>query len=258
MKRLTTKTHWDGTYDARKSQPSLQLTGIRNHCNRLILQKILETGIEGKRILEVGAGDSIWLPYLAKVFPSSGCVGVDYSERGCALLLERSRTEDANVEVVHEDIFVDNSPLHGTFDVVMSFGVVEHFSDLSHALSVQKRYLRSGGIMFTLIPNMAGMVGLLARIWNRKVYEQHNPHDWSSLVRGHHHAGLEVISGGYLGSSNFGVLSACFSEPRGVSLYMYKALVAVSLGLWSVEGLTGNFPATKVFSPYIYAVSRLA
>lgn len=185
MEKLTDKTYWEGTYSHRKSQPSLNVDGFVNYPNRLILSKLLETNMKNKRILEIGAGDSAWLPYLAKQFPSSQFVGVDYTESGCTLLSERAHRAGANVEVIHEDMFVESSQLHGTFDIAISFGVVEHFDDLGHVLAAKKRYLKHGGVMFTLIPNMAGVLGTLVRIWNCEVYDKHNPHDWVSFIRGH-------------------------------------------------------------------------
>lgn len=258
MEKLTNKTYWEDTYNRRKSQPSLNVDGFTNHSNRLILSKLIETDMENKRILEIGAGDSVWLPYLAKKFPSSQFVGIDYSESGCALLSERTHMVDANVEVIHEDMFVENSHLHSSFDIAISFGVVEHFNNLGHVLAAKKRYLKQGGIMFTIIPNMAGVLGTLVRKWNREVYDKHNPHDWDSFLLGHHQAGLDVVSGGYLGSTNFGVLSSCFPERRGLSWQMSRALVAASLASWWFEDKAGNLPSSKTFSPYIYAISRQA
>ncbi len=256
MKKLTDKPYWDSTYGRRKRQPSLKVDGFMNYSSRLILDALLRADMQNKRILEVGAGDSVWLPYLAKRFPTSQFVGVDYSEGGCALLAERASEEGVDIEIVHEDIFVENSRLHGSFDVAISFGVVEHFDVLGQVLAAKKRYLKHGGYMFTIIPNMAGVLGALTRRWNREVYDKHNPHAWDSFLQGHQQAGLEVITGGYLGSTNFGVLSSCFPERSGLSWQFSRVLVAVSLAMWWVEDKVGNLPSSKTFSPYIYALSR--
>lgn len=256
VEKLTDKAYWDGTYCRRKGLQSLNVDGFINYTNRLILNKLLEINLGNKSILEIGAGDSVWLPYLAKEFPSSRFVGVDYSDAGCALLSERAKQENANVRVIHEDMFVEESPLHGSFDVVISFGVVEHFDNLGHVLAAKKRFLKPDGVMFTLIPNMAGALGALTRTWSREVYDKHNPHDLDSFLRGHQHAGMEVIHGGYLGSTNFGVLSSCFPERKGLSWQMSRVLVAMSLVILWIEDKFGDLPTSKTFSPYIYAISR--
>lgn len=256
MKTLTEKNYWESTYNHRRGQPSLNIDGFKNYPNRLILEKLLETGLENKCVLEIGAGDSVWLPYLASHFDSSKFVGLDYTENGCALLAQRAHEAGVNIEVVHENMFTQTSRLHNNFNYVMSFGVVEHFDDLGFALASKKKYLAQDGLMFTLIPNMAGVLGSLVRNWNREIYDKHNPHDLVSFLNGHQQAGLEVIAGGYLGSNNFGVLSSCFPERKGLSWQLSRALVAASLATWWIEDKTGDFPTSKAFSPYIYAISR--
>lgn len=258
MEKLTDKTYWEGTYNQRRRQPSLNVDGFMNYSNRLILNKLLETNLDNKRVIEIGAGDSIWLPYLAKKFPSSRFGGMDYTESGCTLLAERARRENANIQIFQEDMFAENSHLHNTFDVAISFGVVEHFDSLEHTLKAKSKYLSNGGVMFTLIPNMAGVLGKLTHRWNREVHEKHNPHDWPSFLLGHQKAGLEVLSGGYLGSTNFGVLSSCFPSRHGLSWQVSRALVATSLTTWWIENKLGNLPSSKTFSPYIYAISRVS
>lgn len=256
MEKLTNKDYWESNYRRRRSQVRLKIDGFANRSNRLILKKLLELSLDGKRILEIGAGDSLWLTYLAKQFPSSKFVGLDYTEAGCALLFERASAEKVDVEVIHEDMFVEISRLHKSFDAVISFGVVEHFDNLASVLSVKRRYLKDDGLLFTLIPNMSGVLGALARKCNHEVYDIHNPHDLNSFLLSHQQARLEVISGGYLGSSNFGVLSGCFPERQGLSWQLSRALVAASLASWWIEDRVGNLPCSRIVSPYIYAISK--
>ena len=181
---------------------------------------------------------------------------MDYSAQGCDLLAERAKRDDIRVQVIHEDMFSETSQWHGHFDVVYSFGVVEHFADLSRGLAAMRRYLSPGGTMVTFIPNMAGVLGALTRRWNRAVYEKHVPHDWPSFKSGHHKAGLTLESGGYLGSVNFGTISSCFTEKSGLAWHTYVFLTRLSKAIWLFESTICSLPATKTFSPYIYAVSR--
>jgi SAM-dependent methyltransferase len=255
MKKLTNEEYWNSTYTQRDAKSNLNLDGFSNSCNRLILEKILAADLPNKRILEIGAGDSMWLPYLAERFSSSQFVGLDYSDRGCALLRERTR-DLRNVAVAREDMFTCDSELHETFDVAISFGVVEHFDELDKVLAAKKRFLKRGGLMFTLIPNLSGALGFLASKWNRDVYEKHNPHDWPSFSQGHRLAGLDVVSGGYLCSNHFGVLSACFPDQKGLAWQLSRVMVRISLGTWWIEEKLGQLPTSRAFSPYIYALSR--
>lgn len=257
MTNLTNKETWDQGYVSRNEIFELKF-GWRDRSNELIAKKIEEIGLDGKNILEIGAGDSQWLPYLAKKYPGAQFAGLDYSKAGCEKLAERAAaiSEKATIDIYHQDMFAMESELHGRFDLVLSFGVVEHFTDLSHALLAKQKYLKDQGLMFSLIPNMAGSIGQLVKLFNREIYDMHNPHDWDTFLEGHRKAGLTVISGGYLGSTNFGVLSSCFKKPEGLSWHTYVFLTRLTKAIGWVESKLGDLPTSRLFSPYIYAISR--
>ncbi len=257
MNTLTKKEDWDRGYGSRKEIVALKF-GWRDHLTYLIAQKIEGIGLDGKRVLEIGAGDSQWLPYFAKKYPDSRFAGLDYSKAGCERLAIRAAAlcGSTTIEIHQQDMFAAESALHGRFDLALSFGVIEHFVELSHALSAKRKYLKDHGTMFSLIPNMAGSIGFLTKLFNRKIYEMHNPHDLNSFLEGHRKAGLTVISGGYLGSINFGVLSSCFEKHKGLSWHTYVFLTRLSKAIWLLETKFGDLPRSGMFSPYIYAISR--
>lgn len=47
----------------------------------------------------------------------------------------------------------------GKFDVVVTFGVVEHFIDTRACLDAMSQFLKPGGLLVTSIPNLAGWIG---------------------------------------------------------------------------------------------------
>jgi 2-polyprenyl-3-methyl-5-hydroxy-6-metoxy-1,4-benzoquinol methylase len=94
--------------------------------------------IEGKRVLEIGARDSQWLPYLSEKFPSSEFIDIDRSESDCIFLAKRAHEVGIKIKVICEDMFAENSNLHGYFDVMISYRVIEHFDDLGLALDSKK------------------------------------------------------------------------------------------------------------------------
>ena len=65
--------------------------------------------------------------------------------------------------------------MKGQYDLVMSFGVVEHFKDTTACLKACAAFVKPGGQMFTMIPNMTGLVGSLQKIIDRNVYDIHVP-----------------------------------------------------------------------------------
>jgi 2-polyprenyl-3-methyl-5-hydroxy-6-metoxy-1,4-benzoquinol methylase len=256
MKALTKKEYWNNNYASREEVVDLEL-GWRDYTNFLIAKKIQDIGLDRKNVLEIGAGDSYWLPYFAKQHPSSRFTGMDFSQAGCDKLAKRVAAFSlSNVDICQQDMFSMESDLQGKFDLVMSFGVVEHFTDLSNVLMSKCLYLKDEGYMFSVIPNMAGLIGSLTKLFNREIYNAHNPHDLTSFLKCHHKAGLTIISGGYLGSTNFGVLSSCFEKKAGLSWQAYVFLTRLSKAIFLIEKKLGNLPVSRVFSPYIFAISR--
>ena len=258
MKRLTEHTYWESNYLSQGVPSHAPLTGFSNHCNRLILRELLKANLEGKRVLEIGAGNSFWLPYLASQFPTGQFSGLDYSEQGCQLLRQRAEKANVKVDIHCVDMFKPSPQLLGQFDLVISFGVVEHFDNLGNTLSAMKAYLSAKGKLFTTIPNMAGLIGTFTNQFNKQVYEQHNPHDLPSFLDGHRQAGLNILNAGYLGSTNFGVLSSCYGPQNDLKRQIGRALMGVSVATWWIDQHIAELPSSKTFSPYIYALSQPA
>lgn len=253
---ITNKDYWDGTYTNKIPRRLLNIDSYKYFCDRIIWEKIREY-YTGGNVLEVGSGNSDWLVRIAKELKPGYYAGLDYSEDGCRLLEEKSKENGVNIDVVHADMFSPPVDMIKKFNFIMSFGVVEHFKDLSEVLGVISQFSKSGGVIFSLIPNMAGLNGALTRFWNKGIYDIHIAHDLPSFVNGHHAAGLDILWADYLGSSNIGVMSSCFQKHKGVNFFIYKQLTRISKMLWFFESKMKELPATKTFSPYILVVSQV-
>jgi 2-polyprenyl-3-methyl-5-hydroxy-6-metoxy-1,4-benzoquinol methylase len=258
MERLSQNEYWQLGYRRRKNRlEPPDLNDFRNFATKRVVQTLESVGLAGKRVLEVGAGDSEILLLLAKRLAGvAQFAGMDYSDAGCELLRDRSSHLGAEIEVINSDLFQPPKELIGRFDLVYSVGLVEHFGRLGDVLAALTRFLRPGGELVTIIPNMHGLLGTLTKRWNRAVYEIHNPYSLSTFLAGHADAGLGVVRSGYLCSSNFGVLSACFEGGAGQGARAYSVLSRLSKGLWWYESRVFELPKTAWFSPYIYAISR--
>jgi hypothetical protein len=65
MNALTRREYWDQGYAARDERAECRFDW-REYVNHLLVKKIEGLGLDGKRVLEIGAGDSAWLPYFAR------------------------------------------------------------------------------------------------------------------------------------------------------------------------------------------------
>ena len=256
VNKLTERNYWDSVYANRDKIPSIILEGYKNHCVREIYRVKERHLSTAQTVLEIGGGGSSWILYLAEKFPDKQFAVLDYSEKGCELLSNNLKARGiANCDVWVEDFFHTSKGVE-KFDFVYSHGVVEHFEDLSSVLRAHGRFLKKNGIMLTIIPNMAGILGLFTKWLNRSVYDIHVRHDLASFKQGHCEAGLEIIESGYLCSHNFSVLSSCVSPGDGWKWELYKALSRLSKAIWFFEDKLFSLPATKLISPYIYVVSK--
>lgn len=114
------------------------------------------------RILEIGCGDAGFLVALEKIL-GNRCelIGLDYSIAGIAL------PADSKIQLFQGD--ARTVPMEGTFDIILMYDILEHFSDPVVYLNHVRRYLKTDGVLIGHVPN-----------WNslwRRVF----PRLWSGL-----------------------------------------------------------------------------
>lgn len=215
--------------------------------------------IHGKKLLEIGCARSETLPYFAKEFGFE-VTGIDYSEVGCKMAQAILEREGIKVTVLCEDFFSPSDKLKEQFDVVVSFGVAEHFQDTVGCISAFSRFLKPGGIMITNIPNLTGMIGYIQKKINRPVFDIHVFMDKNLLSKAHQDAGLKVLDCDFFLSSNFGVCNLVGLSNNTISWYFKKIAIAVlvrfSMAAWFLESKFGKFKANKLMSPYINCLAR--
>ena len=214
---------------------------------------------EGKLMLEIGCGNSVWLPYFAKEFKMK-VYGLDYSEYGCRQTEKILERENVSGEIILGDLFSPPDDLIGKFDYVSSFGVAEHFLDTTDIISKFAAFLKPGGYLITNIPNMTGANGYVQKLVNKPVYDIHVPLDKNDLSTAINSAGLELINAEYLLSIGFPVTLKGKDKPNP-NLKLKKNFVLTlsrfSKIIWLIEKVTGiSMPEGKAFSPNIMTIAQ--
>ena len=255
------KAHWDTTWQQAgvpMRVAAIDGPGRWNHVNRGVarfLTKWAKPGEPCPRLIELGCARSIWLPFFAGRLGYS-VTGLDYSELGCELA--RTTLAAANTEgtVVLGDFFDPPSDLVRQFDTAFSLGVAEHFDDTGACIAAFSRFLKVGGRLITIIPNMTGVPGTLQKFLNQPVYDKHIPLDRTGLAVAHQAAGLRIVDAGYLFSTNFGVLNLT-GVPTGTASWAAKRLLMAALARMSLLGwqLEPVLPAVQLFAAYVYCVA---
>jgi 2-polyprenyl-3-methyl-5-hydroxy-6-metoxy-1,4-benzoquinol methylase len=253
--------YWEQFWETCPLPPPLDLTGQAG--NDYLVRRLLElfaaifrgTATRGKKLLEVGCGGSVLLPCLARTFGFE-VSGLDYSHVGCdkaQKLLERERVHGK----IHCADFRDPPrELLGEFDVVLSVGVLEHFEHAGAAVKALYRLLGPDGILVTIVPNLAGSMGILQKMLDRKAYDLHVPHDRASLFAAHSNAGLEVLECRYFLAVNLGVLNADRWRSRGGGRTVFRVASRISRSLRAATDRIAILRPNRWTSPYIVCVAR--
>lgn len=211
--------------------------------------------VAGKQLLEAGAARSKWLPYFAEQYGLK-VSGIDYSAVGCEQAKQLLDRAGVTGNIVEADFDSPPEELISAFDFVVSFGVVEHFTDTAEIVRSLAKFLAPGGVMITSIPNFTGVAGPVQKKVCRSIYDVHVPLDADQLGRAHLDAGLEVLSCDYLMSGGFTNVNTSCHESSRYYLAVLAAWVAASLPFFLVDKLRIPLPPSQLLSPYIVCIAR--
>lgn len=146
--------------------------------------------ISGNRVVEFGGANSTFLLALAK-WADAFVTAVDYSEPGIEKLEELFEINACSVNAVCADMFLWE-PGNTKYDLVVHWGLLEHFKDPLPVLEVCKNSLASDGNLVFTMPNMKAWGAALWRRWSPKNYAMHIYHSDKSIDVACEAAGLIV------------------------------------------------------------------
>jgi 2-polyprenyl-3-methyl-5-hydroxy-6-metoxy-1,4-benzoquinol methylase len=100
--------------------------------------------------------------------------GVEYAENSHQQTAQLFSDAQAPADIRHED-FMKTTFEPNSFDVVYSFGVIEHFTDPRPMVNKHLDMLKSGGVAIITVPNFgSGIYGWLQQRLSRENYDLHN------------------------------------------------------------------------------------
>lgn len=259
---LTDQAYWDDVWRRKDPSSLADLRWVYHRYNWFawdhLLRARLEPG-EEKRCLEVGCAGGKWLIYFHKTFGYS-VTGCDYSETGCATARRNLRAAGIDGMILRQDLFT----LTGTFEVIYSHGLIEHFSDPRNPLRKFMTLLNgSTGTLISVVPNLTGLSGLYNRLLKPETFSTHRVitldelRDWCKEI------GLRKIEVGALGS--FVPFMFPRDKIRREHPRFYRVFWSACLGpvTWAANRLCiGLFRRLGIriessrFSPYLYAIGN--
>jgi 2-polyprenyl-3-methyl-5-hydroxy-6-metoxy-1,4-benzoquinol methylase len=121
--------------------------------------------------LEVGCAGGEFLCYLTKAYAYKP-YGVDFSdaiEITKRLFVYNSLPEPT----LYQKDFFQWDPVE-RFDIVCSFGFIEHFEDMEKVIAAHARLLKPGGLLIVTMPNMARLQYIFHWLIDRENLAKHN------------------------------------------------------------------------------------
>lgn len=126
---------------------------------------------EGQKFLELGCSPGITSAAISKRV-SFEFHGVDFSPQSSLYSLSLKKVGIQNATLYQTDLrMFDPKSL---FDVVASFGLLEHFTDIQTIFNHHDRLLRKGGLCVIVIPNFRKLPFLYHYLFNRSDLKRHN------------------------------------------------------------------------------------
>jgi 2-polyprenyl-3-methyl-5-hydroxy-6-metoxy-1,4-benzoquinol methylase len=194
----------------------------------------------GSAVLEIGCGQSMWLPYLAR---TEGCrvSGVDYEPYAARLAEANLAGAGVQGNIYCRDGFdpAQNEDLWGRFDLVYSMGVIEHFEDVSDKLRALGRFLKPGGRLLSMVPNLQGINWIMQRWASLRVLQAHVIYTPALLQQVHEAAGYRTELAAYVGFFD-GFMTNTIGERSRLKQALHRKLcrlMGLSGAAWSRAGL---------------------
>lgn len=198
-----------------------------------------------KSAIELGGFPGSYSIYLKKYYQLDTTL-FDYFIHPAIIqeLLARNGLKQDDIDIIEGDLF--NYTVSRQYDMVLSLGLIEHFTDITDIIKKHIQFLKPGGTLFLALPNFKSVNGWVQKKFDPENYDKHNidcmdPDLLINIVR---NLGLTDVKAGYYGKFSI------WLENKEQKSVLAKAFIKM---LWlSGKAFTKVFSAdTKSLSPYI-------
>ncbi|MDB4922601.1 class I SAM-dependent methyltransferase [Mucilaginibacter sp.] len=238
---LTDRSFWKAFWESRKGlifyiKPNYVFGDI---LAKLIAKKNITNAIE------LGGFPGYYATYLKK-YQKLDTTLFDYYIHQDLInqLLEKNGLKPGDINIIEADLFKYQP--EKLYDMVLSFGLIEHFNDTKAIIETHLQFLKPGGVLFITLPNFKSVNGWVQRKFDKENYDKHNINsmDLQLLTDSCKQLGLKEVEAYYHG--RFTVWLENKAERTG----LVKALVKT---IWLAGKIaTKIIPVeSKSLSPYI-------
>ncbi len=230
----------------------------RKHRSHFELERVFNTLLQAdknKKLLEMGAGGSIWLPYFAKVF-GFDVSGIDYSSTGCEVAQKNLSLAGVKGNIICEDFAKIGETWNDYFDVIVSFGVVEHFNEPGEIIGLMANLLKKGGLVITVAPNTGGLTFKLQKYIGRDVYDCHKRLSLDNLSNYHKETSMQVILERYLQFIDFSVINYQSIFKGKFNKYGTRIISAMNMPVLYLQRASQIYPQSRNWCSSMIVVAK--
>jgi SAM-dependent methyltransferase len=244
---LTDRAFWKAFWESRKG---LIFYIKPNYIFGDLLARLIKKN-DIKSAIELGGFPGYYTIYLKK-YQNLDTTLLDYfvHEGLVNELLETNGLKPSDISVIETDLFT-YQPVK-KYDMVLSFGLIEHFADTKEIIKTHLGLLNPSGTLFITLPNFTGINGWIQRTFDRDNYDKHNiaSMDLALLRRIYTELGLTEIDVHYHGR-----FSVWLENRETTSAWAKFVMKAVWI---AGKGITKIIPfESKLLSPYIVTCAKV-
>lgn len=123
-------------------------------------------------VLEIGCAPGRWLAFVSREF-GLAVSGIEFTADGAAATRRNLELLGVQQADIREGDFLTVTP-SPRYEVVVSFGFVEHFTDVEAVIARHAAWVRPGGLLIIGVPNFRGVHGWLQKALDPEVLAHHN------------------------------------------------------------------------------------
>lgn len=253
---LSKKEYWDGNYETTKPN----ITKFKSYSNQYLINLCKKHVPKNNgKFIEVGCAPGNNIVDFYNAFGFMG-YGVDYSMNGFVQTMKVLADNGMNPFHVFNYDFTSSKfqdKFKEEFDVVASFGFLEHFENPDDIINMHLNILKLGGYLIIVIPNLLGINRILSDFFNPDVIKMCNTDimDKSIFESLFADKGLMKLHCEYYGLFNLGL----FNTPRtSFKLPLMKVCYGLQFGMDRIVErlfMNRNIECSAV-SPYIVYIGR--
>lgn len=271
MKRLSDKEFWDCAYISCNNTTIIKkhvkllcnekIDILRNYSEHLLWNVLLTKYLPKRtdfKVVEIGSAPGNNLIKMKKIF---GYIpyGIEYTQKGSEINRKLFQKNNINPENIINADFLSEEIINkyaNYFDVVFSFGFIEHFDNPKIIFEKHVSLLKNNGYLVIVVPNLTGINKLLVYLFCGEIMKMHNIeimhiNNILEIVR---NMKLISIYCNYYGIFNFGLFKTQ-NFFRKIILNICN-IIQIFMNVLFRYLLKYNFKESKYCSPYILFIGK--